>query len=103
MINIAFSGNELNSNNLMNINQQQTQPLKHLIPAESILKPFLPKVNTASTRVHPPSTTTNIAAATNTAMRYSSAVNTPITNNTPQGMQMFVVYLLIIYYGLAEI
>lgn len=93
MINVAFSGgNELNSNNLMNINQQQTQPLKHLIPAESILKPFLPKVNTASTRVHPPSTTTNIAAATNTAMRYSSgnystgAVNTPITNNTPQGM-----------------
>lgn len=101
-INISFSGNELNSNNLMNINQQQTQPLKHLIPAESILKPFLPKVNTASTRVHPPSTTTNIAAATNTAMRYSSAVNTPITNNTPQGMQMFIVYLLI-YYGLAEI
>ncbi|XP_031633678.1 protein strawberry notch isoform X2 [Contarinia nasturtii] len=52
----------------------QPQPvLKHLIPAESILKPFLPKVNTASTRVHPPSTTTNITAASNAAMAYSNA------------------------------
>lgn len=52
----------------------QVQPtLKHLIPAESILKPFLPKVNTASTRVHPPSTTTNITAASNAAMSYSNA------------------------------
>lgn len=51
-----------------------SQPsLKHLIPAESILKPFLPKVNTASTRVHPPSTTTNITAASNAAMSYSNA------------------------------
>lgn len=52
----------------------QPQPvLKHLIPAESILKPFLPKVNTASTRVHPPSTTTNITAASNAAMAYTNA------------------------------
>lgn len=52
----------------------QSQPvLKHLIPAESILKPFLPKVNTASTRIHPPSTTTNVTAAVNAAMSYSNA------------------------------
>lgn len=69
----------------------QSQPvLKHLIPAESILKPFLPKVNTASTRVHPPSTTTNITAASNAAMSYSSApgYGTGIKNqsNVPQGI-----------------
>lgn len=63
-----------NANAIGVANQQQPQPvLKHLIPAQSILKPFLPKVNTASTRVHPPSTTTNITAAVNAAMSYSNA------------------------------
>lgn len=58
----------------LNTAANQSQPvLKHLIPAESILKPFLPKVNTASTRVHPPSTTTNITAASNAAMAYTNA------------------------------
>lgn len=67
-----------------------SQPaLKHLIPAESILKPFLPKVNTASTRVHPPSTTTNITAASNAAMSYSNAtgygMGMKTQNTVPQG------------------
>lgn len=61
--------------NPITIAGNQAQPsLKHLIPAESILKPFLPKVNTASTRVHPPSTTTNITAASNAAMSYANAI-----------------------------
>lgn len=69
----------------------QSRPvLKHLIPAESILKPFLPKVNTASTRVHPPSTTTNITAASNAAMSYANAAGygTGIKNqaNIQQGI-----------------
>lgn len=68
--------------------------LKHLIPAESILKPFLPKVNTASTRVHPPSTTTNITAASNAAMSYSSATGYGTTGlkaqtTVPQGKITF--------------
>lgn len=62
------------SSNQATVTSNQAQPvLKHLIPAESILKPFLPKVNTASTRVHPPSTTTNITAASNAALSYSNA------------------------------
>lgn len=65
---------DLQSSPAVGAASNQPQPvLKHLIPAESILK-FLPKVNTASTRVHPPSTTTNITAASNAAMAYSNAV-----------------------------
>lgn len=80
---------ELTANPIAVANNQAQPTLKHLIPAESILKPFLPKVNTASTRVHPPSTTTNITAASNAAMSYSNAagyggaIKTPATN--PQG------------------
>lgn len=73
--------------NTVGVAGNQAQPvLKHLIPAESILKPFLPKVNTASTRVHPPSTTTNITAAANAAMSYSNATGYATkTQPPPQG------------------
>lgn len=73
--------------NTGSVASSQSQPvLKHLIPAESILKPFLPKVNTASTRVHPPSTTTNITAAANAAMSYSNATGYATkTQPTAQG------------------
>ena len=64
---------DLTSNAIGTASNQSQPVLKHLIPAESILKPFLPKVNTASTRVHPPSTTTNITAASNAAMAYTNA------------------------------
>lgn len=64
---------DLTSNAIGTASNQPQPVLKHLIPAESILKPFLPKVNTASTRVHPPSTTTNITAASNAAMAYTNA------------------------------
>ncbi|XP_055317524.1 protein strawberry notch isoform X2 [Sitodiplosis mosellana] len=64
---------DLTSNAIGTASNQPQPVLKHLIPAESILKPFLPKVNTASTRVHPPSTTTNITAASNAAMVYTNA------------------------------
>lgn len=103
--NSTTSNNQLNSTvkagtfdlaaNPIAIANNQAQPtLKHLIPAESILKPFLPKVNTASTRVHPPSTTTNITAASNAAMSYSNAIGyggaiKPPQGSTPQG----IVYL----------
>lgn len=76
-----------------NSSLQQTLPsLKHLIPAESILKPFLPKVNTASTRVHPPSTTTNITAASNSVMSYSNSYGTSgiTTPSITQGKEKLV-------------
>lgn len=75
------------ASNAVSVAGSQAQPvLKHLIPAESILKPFLPKVNTASTRVHPPSTTTNITAAANAAMSYSNATGYATqTQPAPQG------------------
>lgn len=62
---VVASANLANLSAVNRLNHQSQPILKHLIPAESILKPFLPKVNTASTRVHAPSTTTNITAANN--------------------------------------
>lgn len=91
--------NTLNSSSITNSQQPihvsknpvavaSSQPaLKHLIPAESILKPFLPKVNTASTRVHPPSTTTNITAASNAAMSYSNAAGYGMNMKTQTNAQ----------------
>lgn len=79
---------DLQSKPIGTANNQTQQPvLNHLIPAQSILKPFLPKVNTASTRVHPPSTTTNITAASNAAMAYTNATGygSSIRTSNPQG------------------
>lgn len=60
--------------------QQAFQPsYKHLIPAESILKPFLPKVNTASTRV-PPSTKT-LANNQTSIVGGLAATATPLSKN----------------------
>lgn len=82
---------------------QQPQPiLKHLIPAQSILKPFLPKVNTASTRVHPPSTTTNITAASNAVKNLYTTANSGMSTSYSKAFgiiailefqNMFVLYL----------
>lgn len=102
--NSTTSNNQLNSTvkastfdlaaNPIAIANNQTQPtLKHLIPAESILKPFLPKVNTASTRVHPPSTTTNITAASNAAMSYSNAIGYGGAIKSPASTPQGIVYL----------
>lgn len=87
---------DLTSNTIGTASNQSQPVLKHLIPAESILKPFLPKVNTASTRVHPPSTTTNITAASNAAMAYTNATGygTGIRmQQPPQGKCNFENYL----------
>lgn len=62
------------------LQQQAFQPsYKHLIPAESILKPFLPKVNTASTRV-PPSTKT-LANNQTSIVGGLAATTTPLSKN----------------------
>lgn len=91
---------DLTSNAIGTASNQSQPVLKHLIPAESILKPFLPKVNTASTRVHPPSTTTNITAASNAAMAYTNASGYGAggvkMQQPPQGKCNFQIIFLII-------
>lgn len=65
-----------------------TPPLKGIIPAESMLKPFLPKVNTASTRI--PATAT--AANTNNSMttQYAAGIANKAAQGGAQGTNFYV-------------
>lgn len=65
-------------------NAGHTPPLKGIIPAESMLKPFLPKVNTASTRI--PATAT--MANTNNSMtaQYAAGIANKVGQGGAQGI-----------------
>lgn len=78
-------------------NTVHTPPLKGIIPAESMLKPFLPKVNTASTRIPATATTAN----TNNSMttQYAAGIANKVGQGGAQGMnsnRMFCVRVAIV-------
>lgn len=69
-----------------------SNPLKSIIPAESVLKTFLPKVNTASTRI--PATISNTSINNSMTPKYTNYLNTGNSavydpsnqNHMPQGI-----------------